>query len=123
MEHLALLFAKHAPRRTLLAFDAPPLLYTMSGTRSLTPLAFPNHLNHEIERNVSQFDTRAEMLRTLAARPGAVAISDRPRVRLYNKEDWALVLHYVRHNCDLVGKSETFEIDRADTILIYGDCR
>jgi hypothetical protein len=122
MDQLAAMIAAHAPRDTLLAFDAPPLLYTMSGTRSLTPLAFPNHLNHEIERNVSHINTAAEIRRVMSAKPGAVAVSPKPRVKLYDRDSWALVVRYTQDHCRLIGSSHTYELNRDDTILIYGDC-
>jgi hypothetical protein len=122
MDALAAMIFHHSPRRTLLVFDGPPLLYSLSGTRSLTPLTFPNHLNNEIERNVSHLNTRTEMLRVLGNRPSAVAIASSPRVVQYNQEDWALVLEYTRRHCHLIGSREVSEIGRNDLFLVYGDC-
>lgn len=122
LSELARMIAANAPRGTLLVYDAPPLLYALSGTRSLSPLTFPNHLNEESERNVSHIDTQDEMVRILAARPGAVAISSRPRMRAYNRENLKLVTHYIRERCSLIGKGHSQEIGREDMIFIYGDC-
>jgi len=122
LAELARMISAHSPRGTLLVYDAPPLLYTVSGTRSLSPLTFPNHLNEEPERNVSHLDTRDEMVRILAARPGAVAISTKPRMMLYNRENVALVLAYTQQHCRRIGEAQTREIGRSDTIVIFGDC-
>ncbi len=122
MTALAEMIEAHDPRGTFLAFDAPPLLYAMTNTAPLSPLAFPNHLNHEIERDVSYIDTDAEMARVLDAHPGAVAISTEPRVRLYNRENWGLVLDYVQANCQLIGEAKIYEFRREDDIRVYGDC-
>lgn len=77
-----------------------------------------------IERNVSHLDTRGEMDRVLAGRPGAVAISMVPRTHPHNRENLALVDAYVRDNCRFIGSGRTFEVRREkDVILIFGDCR
>ena len=109
-------------QETFLAFDAPPMLYVLSGQKPITPLAFPNHLNHEIERNVSHLDTRDEMLRILATRPDSIAISEEPRVIQYNRENWALVTSYITENCVYLGEGGSYELRREDRIFVYGDC-
>lgn len=122
MDALADMIREHAPRGSLLAYDAPPMLFSLSGARPLSPLLFPNHNNDEIERNVSHLDTSAEFRRVLATKPGAVALANFPRVRFYNRETRALVLAYVRDHCRLVGSAMTYEFAYDDPILIYGDC-
>jgi hypothetical protein len=122
MHGMAQLIEEHAPRGTFLAFDAPPLLFSLSGTISLSPLTFPNHLNHTIENDVSHIPTHDEMRRIIDQMPGAVAISSEPRVRSYDIENWNLVLRYVFDHCDYLGSGTIQEIGRHDTIWVFGDC-
>lgn len=122
MNVLAQLIRDHSPNGTFLAYDAPPMLFALSSTRPSSPLLFPNHFNHEIERDVSHLNTSAELRRVLAAKPGAVGIASRPRVFLYNRESLDLVGSYVQDHCEFVGSALTYEIGREDSILIYGGC-
>jgi hypothetical protein len=123
MHKLTKMIRLHSSDRTLLVFDGPPMLYSLSGTKSITPLIFPNHLNHEIERNVSHIDTSSEIHRIIRMRPGAVAMTRMPRVQPFNKESWTLVRHYVGQHCKKIGSAWISEIGRRDQIVVYGDCR
>lgn len=116
LSHLA------AEQDSLLVFDGPPGLYTLSGHKPRSPLAFPNHLNHEIERDVSHISTQSEMRSILAARPGAIAVTAEPRVIQFNRENWGMVRNFARDNCRLLGSAEVFEIGRSDSVLLYGNC-
>lgn len=123
MNSLAVMMREHSIDGTALVFDAPPYLYQMSGLRPLSPLVFPNHLHQLTEMNVSHIPTAAELQRIIASRPGVVVLSKRPRVLMVYQEGWDQVLAYVRNNCREIGSAQTLEINRQDTIQVFGDCR
>jgi hypothetical protein len=102
----------------LLVYDGPPLLYTLTGSRFPTPLAFPNHLHQESERNVSHIDTLEEVRRLLAERPGAIV--DRTTL-VSNDETSALVRAYARENCRLVASESMIEGWNIE-VEVYGHC-
>ncbi len=103
---------------SLLVFDGPPLLYTLTDSRFPTPLAFPNHLHQESERNVSHIDTATEVRRILAARPGAIV--DRT-TKLSNPVTTQLVRDYEKRHCTEVASA--FIKRRDIEVKVYGHCR
>lgn len=123
MKELATAIRTHSPNNTLFVFDAPPLLYTLSGAQPLSRLLLPNHFTEAAERNTSYLNTAAEIRRVIAHRPGAVAMSTKPRPPFYNHDSYRVVNAYVEHHCRPVASSHTYEMYRDDTIIIYGDCR
>lgn len=112
----------HDQGRDLLIFDGPVLLYSLTGHRPMSPLALPLHINYEIEKNVSQFDTDAEVKRMLSNEPGVVLIAEKPRNNPINAETFAMVEAYIKQRCRLVDRQLSSEIFRTDPILVYGDC-
>ena len=122
MERMALAIRKHDAAGGLFVFDAPPLLYALSHTRPPTPLAFPHHLNHWIERDVSQFNTLQEVQRVLNNRPGAVAMGVFPKNIPANGEARSIVKAYVQNNCQVVDVQTAYEVGRKELIAIWGDC-
>lgn len=113
----------HRGAGPLLLYDAPPQLYRAAGQPFVTPLVFPTHLSHLIERDVSQFPTLAETRRVLGLRPGAVAMAVYPRNLPANIETRQLVLAYVGRHCRLVRVVGTPERLGDAFIAIWGDCR
>ena len=113
----------HRGAGPLLLYDAPPQLYRAAGQAFVTPLVFPTHLSHLIERDVSQFPTLAETRRVLNLRPGAVAMAVYPRNLPANVETRQLVLAYVGRHCRLVRVVGTPERLGDAFIAIWGDCR
>jgi hypothetical protein len=107
----------------LLIYDGPPQLYLRTGQRFITPLVFPTHLSHLIEKDVSHLSTRAETERALALRPGAVVMAVTIRNGPVNEETHALVLAYVGRYCRPVAVVQTPERLRTDLIAVWGDCR
>jgi hypothetical protein len=122
MERLAAAIKEHDGKRGLLVYEGPPFLYTMAGQPFPSPLAFPAHLYHAIERDVSHLGTLAEVKRVIATRPGAVVMTEEPRDGPLNEETYAVVAAYVRANCRLVAHEEAPERLRADQVLVWGDC-
>lgn len=86
------------PDARLFVFQGPVALYSTTGQLPPTPLLFPLHLSGISERNVSQFNTVAQVRRVLDWQPTTVVVSHEPR-KLANRETQALVLAYVRDRC------------------------
>ena len=106
----------------LLVFDGPPQLYMLTGQRFMTPLVFPTHLSHLIEKDVSHLSTMGETRRVLALRPGAVVMATGIRNAPENFETQHLVQDYVTQNCRLITTVLTPERNREDWIAVWGDC-
>jgi hypothetical protein len=113
----------HRGAGPLLLYDAPPQLYRTTGQPFVTPLVFPTHLSHLIERDVSQFSTLAETRRVLALKPGAVAMAVYPRNLPANADTRRLVLTYVGQHCRLIQVTGTPERLGEAFIAVWGDCR
>lgn len=123
MAALTAAIRQHDEGRALLVYEGPPFLYTLTDKQFPSPLAFPAHLYHAIERDVSHLSTLAEVERVLAARPGVVLMTREPRDGPINVETYAAVSAYVNANCQLVANTEAPERLRADQVLVWGDCR
>lgn len=123
MNQLTRAFEAHGAGRSLFVYEGPPFLYTMTAQPFPPPLAFPAHLYHGIEKDVSHLSTRAEVERVLAGHPGVVVMTREPRDGPINAETYALVSAYVEANCRLVDEVEAPERLRADTVLVWGECR
>ncbi|HWU01151.1 MAG TPA: hypothetical protein VN222_00310 [Novosphingobium sp.] len=115
--------AAHDHGGGLLVFDGPVWLYAMTGRPFLSPLVFPHHLNHAIERNVSQFDTDREIDRILARRPGAVVMSVWVRNLPANAYATARVRDYVARNCRWSHPVMLYEQLVQVPMRVYGECR
>ncbi|MCX7864539.1 MAG: hypothetical protein N2423_05835, partial [Novosphingobium sp.] len=113
----------HVGDGPLLLYDAPPQLYQRTGQPFITPLVFPTHLAHLIEKDVSHLSTLAETRRILALKPGAVVMATPPRNAPVNRETQRLVMAYVQRHCRLVETVPTLERQRIDMIAVWGDCR
>lgn len=113
----------HDGGRGLLLYSAPSQLYHRTGHRFPTPLVFPTHLSHLIEKDVSHLSTLAETRRLLALRPGAVAMAVPIPNTPVNEETHRLVLAYVGANCRLVGVLPAHEWRKSMMIAVWGDCR
>lgn len=98
------------PGDTLLVFDGPSSLYTLTGRRFLTPLVFPPHLNHQIELNVSGIDTNREIVRVLSLVPDVVVMTELPRNQPENAIGWKLVRDFSAAHCRLATSVITHEM-------------
>jgi hypothetical protein len=121
MRHLAETIRQHN-RGGLLVFDGPPALYSLSGAPFMTPLVFPHHLNHLIERNVSQFDTAHEIRRIIANKPSVVVVQARRRNKPPNLDSRLVVFSYIADHCKMLDGQFVPEFRRIDLVLVYGDC-
>lgn len=122
MERLAKAIQVHNGGRGLLVYEGPPFLYAMTNQPFPSPLAFPAHLYHGIEKDVSYLNTLSEVKRVIAARPGVVVMTVEPRDGPLNEATYAVVDTYVRTRCRLVAREEAPERLRSDQILVWGDC-
>ena len=113
----------HAGGGRLLVYDGPPQLYLLTGQSFITPLVFPTHLSHAIEKDVSHLSTLGETRRVLALRPGVVVLARDVRNTPANEETRALVEAYVGTNCQLAAMVLVPERAREDWIGVWGDCR
>lgn len=107
----------------LFLYDAPPQLYVLTGQPFATPLVFPTHLSHLIEKDVSHLSTMGETRRVLATRPGVVVMAVRLRNGPGNEETHRAVLQYVARNCTLITTVKAIERQRADWMAVWGRCR
>jgi hypothetical protein len=123
MAELARQVRAHVGRGGLLTYDGPSQLYPLTGQRFLTPLVFPTHLSHLIEKDVSHLSTLAETRRVLALRPGAVVMAEPIRNGPVNEETHRLVLAYVGEHCRLIEAVPVPERLKTDAIIVWGDCR
>ncbi len=123
IDRLETLVRAHVGAGPLLLYDAPPQLYVRTGQPFITPLVFPTHLSHELERNVSHLDTLDETRRVLALKPGAVVMAHPVRNDPPNTQTQRLVLAYVGQNCRLIEVVHTPERLRTDPIAVWGDCK
>lgn len=123
MAELADLIASHDANRGLLVYEGPPFLYTLTSQPFPSPLAFPAHLYHGIEKDVSHLITLDEVNRVLARRPGVIVMTREPRDGPINAETHAAVKAHVEAHCRLVGEVTAPERLRADQVLVWGDCR
>ncbi len=123
IDQLAMAVRLHGGGGPLLVYDGPPQLYVTTGQRFITPLVFPTHLSHLIEKDVSHLSTLGETKRVLALRPGAVVIAVGVRNTPQNDETRALVLAYAGAHCRLIDTVLVPERTREDWIAVWGDCR
>ncbi|SLK10548.1 hypothetical protein [Novosphingobium mathurense] len=122
MAQLSQLAQAHDRGRGMLVFDGPSWLYAMTGERFLSPLVFPQHLNSEIERNVSHLETDHEVDRILAGRPGVVVTALSPRNEPVNRYATERVWSYIAANCHRVGAITLHERGDEAAIGVFGDC-
>ena len=113
---------RHVGSGPLLLYDAPPQLYMRTGQPLITPLVFPTHLAHMIEKDVSHLSTLDETNRVLKLKPSVVVMAHPLRNGPVNEETHQLVLGYVGQNCRLIEVVPTLERQRTDMIAVWGDC-
>lgn len=122
MNRLATLVMAHDGGGGLLVYDGPPYLYALTGKPFISPLVFPSHLNHEIERDVSHLKTSTEMDRIIAKRPGVVVIALYPQDLPNNADSYRKIRNYANRNCRVVGIVQTYQLDYEIAIVVFGDC-
>jgi len=123
MDELASAIRQHDRGNGLLVFDGPPSLYFLSGKRPLSPLAFPHHLHHAIERNVSQFNTAAEIRHIIAQRPGAVVLEPKIINLPTNFDSRRVVMDYIDQHCRFIEGQIVPRAVGTEIVVVYGDCR
>ena len=122
MNTMAAMVREHDPGGGLLVFDGPVYLYALTDEPFLSPLVFPQHLNHQIENNVSHLDTHAEIDRILRNRPGVIVMARYPRSHPVNAYSRARVVGYARKNCPFTRVIAPEQGKDIIPIVIFGDC-
>ena len=122
MEQLATAVRAH-DQGPLFVFDGPPQLYTLTGHAFPTPLVFPHHLYHLIEKDVSHLSTQAEVQRVLAQRPGVVVTAPQPRQGPVNRETHDAVQAYIRAHCRKVLETDSPQWLTSSRMQVWADCR
>jgi hypothetical protein len=123
MDRLAAMVRDHDGGGGLFVFDGPPYLYAMTGKKFLSPLVFPHHFNHLVERNASHIATQPELARVLAGGPGIIIDSPYPRNFPPNWDSVYAVKAYEARHCRLLGTVKVWEMGFGDDLVVYGDCR
>lgn len=123
MDELATTVREHHGDGPLFVVDGPPQLYVLTNNAFPTPLIFPHHLGHLIEKDVSHLSTLGEARRVLASRPGIVVMPDKPRQSPPNMEVIAEVDRYVHGNCRKVASVETPDLLTSARMNVWSDCR
>ena len=104
-------------------FDGPHYLYALTGKPFLSPLVFPHHLNHAIEKDVSHLNTHAEVERILNNRPGVIVLSRYPHNRPVNEDSRRMVLTWARAHCPAVEVIDLVSQHDHVPMVLYGRCR
>ena len=86
------------PTDRLLVYDGPPMAYHAAGTRPMSPLAFPGHIDNRFEKDVSAIPTVPELNRLIAAGPFAVIMTAEP-VEPPDMQAFLALRAYVRSQC------------------------
>lgn len=123
MDRLVQAVQDHGGDGPLLVYDGPSQLYRLADKPLITPLVFPTHLSHAIERDVSHLSTLGETRRALEQRPDAVVMAITPRNQPVNAETQALVRGYIATHCRKVADIAVPERQRTDRIGVWGHCR
>lgn len=105
------------PGNDMFVFDGPTALYTATGRRTLSPLVFPTHFNHQTEADVSHLNTQRELERVLGNRPSVVAVSNLPRSQPINRQSYTRLFSYLK-SCDLMGQYPISEMGQFE-LRIY----
>jgi len=123
MDELASAIRSNHTDGPLFVVDGPPQLYVLTGHAFPTPLVFPHHLAHEIEKDLSHLSTLGETRRVLALRPGTVVLPDKPRQDPPNMEVIDAVSRYVHANCRKVASVKTPDLLTSARMNVWSHCR
>jgi len=82
----------------LFVFDGDPILYHLTQACIPTTLAFPNHLNEQMEAKAVGIDPRREVARILASDKVDVVVDSFPRDEGYNPSTAAIAQRMIRAN-------------------------
>jgi hypothetical protein len=82
----------------LYVFDGDPILYHLTQACIPTTLAFPNHLNEQMEARAVGIDPRREVARILASKKVDIVVDSLPRDPGYNPATAAIVQRVIQAN-------------------------
>ncbi|MFM5916089.1 MAG: hypothetical protein ACKOOL_00990 [Novosphingobium sp.] len=92
----------------LLVLYGPPLLYTDTASKPMSPLVFPEHLVNELETDVSPIRTKPEIERIIAARPSVLVVPKAYVLRPTNGRIETIDA-YLAGSCKVVWEGRYFE--------------
>jgi hypothetical protein len=107
-EEMAATIERYRGSRPLLILYGPPLLYTDTGARPMSPLVFPEHLVNQLETDVSPIRTKPEIERMIAARPSVLVVPKAYVLRPTNGRI-EVIDGYLAGNCRVVWEGRYFE--------------
>lgn len=107
----------------LFVVDGPPQLYVLTGHRFPTPLVFPHHLGHLIEKDTSHLSTLGETRRVLSLAPGIIVMPSKPRQDPPNMEVINAVNIYIATHCVKVASVETPDLLTSARMNVWAECR
>lgn len=92
----------------VLILNGPPLLYTVTDSKPMSPLVFPEHLINGLETDVSPFRTKPEIERMIAARPTIVMV---PAIYVRPPTDGRMetINGYLAANCRIAWQGNFWE--------------
>ncbi|WP_343222071.1 hypothetical protein [Novosphingobium profundi] len=122
MEALLTAIRQNDDGRDIYVVDAPPALYMMSGHRIPSPLIFPGHLAHTIERDVSHLSTIGEVRRVLATHPGIIVVPPKVNDGPENREVMGTVRAYAHAHCRKVASVRVTEIMTENLDEVWAHC-
>lgn len=107
-EEMATTITRHRGNGSVLILNGPPLLYTLTGSKPMSPLVFPEHLINELETDVSPIRTKPEIERMIAARPTVVVV---PKNYVLRPTDGRIevIEGYLAHSCRQVWQGVFWE--------------
>ena len=100
--------ARYRGQRSLLLLSGPVLLYPATRSPPPTTLVFPGHLTNSVEVGVSYLDTRTELRRIAAARPGVIVMR-RETLPPIADDPLQPLLDYIRADCHVVWQGLAYE--------------
>lgn len=107
-EEMAATIKRDRGSRPLLVLYGPPLLYTDTGAKPLSPLVFPEHLVNQLETDVSPIRTKPEIERMIAARPSVLVVPKAYVLRPTNGRI-EVIDGYLSANCRTVWQGSYYE--------------
>lgn len=114
--------SKRSPNGELFLFDAPPLLYAVTGTRPMSVLGFPHHLSNSLELDTSHVRTIPELNRLIDEKPEMVIMAE-PAMMPPDMKSFLRLTDYARSQCAAPIRTPSREgIGKDKTLLIYAHC-
>lgn len=123
MSELVTAIRLHQHGGMLFVVDGPPQLYVLTGNAFPTPLVFPHHLGHEIEKDTSHLSTFGETRRVLSLGPDVIVMPEKPRQDPPNMEVINAVEAYTGSRCVKVATVDVPDLLTHARMNVWAECR